>query len=355
MASLSTSALANVLLSMTMAERIRSQINRRCVLLNLLPTRIGADPLSWTVKFSGRTQATGVSQTAAAPTATQDIKEKATLNMGEYADTASVTGRAESAAAMALNPLGVAGGNSLMLDELRDSANNIATAIANDIYAGDGTTANPIVGLATAIDSTGTYAGLAQGTYSEWASIEGTGALADISFEMIREFLTDIEDWSGERPDFAVAPTNVVDKIRGLFSSYDAYVKRVNIGGREIMLSGTSAVEVEGITVVGDPRCTANTLYALNSDHIDLSVMPHKDLSAAAADPDVVAAEFLRLTGDPMTADEAAALIGVALNGGIIPYIKDLGATGNQTSKELFCYPQVRVTGRKYHGKFLFT
>lgn len=354
MASTSTSTISDVIVSAMLTERIRSNINRRCVLLNLLRHEICGDPLSWTVKFRGRTVPTaGVAQTAAAPTTSQDTPVKATLNIGEYADTASVTGRAESAAAMALNPLGVSGGTSLMMGEIKDAVGNIAEGIANEIYSGTGS--DSIIGLATAVDSTGTYANIDPSTYTDWVSIEDTGALADISFEMIREFLTDIEDLGGERPDFAVTTPTVLDKVKGLFSGYDPYVNKVNIGGRDVMLSGARAVNVEGIWLVGDPRCTAGTIYALNSEHISLRSMPHAGFTLPGMSPDVVAAEFARVTGQTITAQEAASLLQRALNGGLIPFVKDLGASGNQTSKEVFCYPQLQVKERFKHGKLVLS
>ena len=57
MAATSTSTISDVIVSAMLAERIRSQINRRCVLLNLLPYEMTGNPLSWTVKFRGRTAA----------------------------------------------------------------------------------------------------------------------------------------------------------------------------------------------------------------------------------------------------------------------------------------------------------
>lgn len=355
MAAASTTTIADVLVSAGKAEKIRNAINRRCVLLNLLTVELCGDPVSWGVKFRGRTAVSaGISQTASAPSATTDYRVPASLNVGEYSDTASVTGRAESAAAMALNPLGVAGGaRSLLEDEINDAVGNIAEGIANALYSGSGS--NNIIGLATAVDSTGTYASIDPGTYTDWASIEDTGALADISFEMIREFLTDIEDASGERPDFAVTTPTILDKIKGLFSGYDAYVSEVMIGGKRIMLSGARAVQVEGIYVVGDPRCTSGTMYALNSGHIALRSMPHKDALLPGMTPEAIAAEFTRLTGNPMTAQEAAALMGRYLNGGLVPFIKTLGATGNQTSKQVFCYPQLQVKERNKHGKLVLS
>ena len=66
---------------------------------------------------------------------------------------------------------------------------------------------------------------------------------------------------------------------------------------------------------------------------------------------DAIAAEVFRLTGTKIRAEEAAMLMQRALNGGIVPFIKRLGATGNQETNQVIVYPQLRVLGRKFHGK----
>jgi hypothetical protein len=354
MAAASTTTISNVIVSILAMDRIRSQINRSCTLLSLLPIKLRGSPMSWSVKFRGRTAAAGLAQTANAPAASTDIKRQASLTMGEYADTASVTGLAQSAAAMAANPLAIAGGADLMMDEIKDAVGNIAETLGGDIYSGTGGTTDPIIGLATAIDSSGTYANIDSGTYTEWASTESTGLLANISFEMLRTFLTAIHTLSGRRPNLCVTTPTVLDAIRGLFANYPSYVDRVPLGanGAEVKLvSGTRALYVENCWFIDDTRCTSNTIYALNLDEIELSVMPHAEFTAAGLNPNAVAAEFARVTGDPMNAEEAAAFIGRAVNGGLIPYIKQLGATGNQDSKQVIVYAQLRPLGRKFHGK----
>lgn len=359
MAATGTSALSSVILSLLAFERINSQINRRVVLANLVPIEVSGDPISWNVKFRGRTAAAGVAQTDAAPTATQDLRKQATLSMGEYSDTASVTGRAQSAAALAPNPLGVANGNNLMLDELNDAIGNVAESIGSDLYAGDGSTANPITGLALAVDGSAgtTYAGLAVNTYSEWASTESAGLLVNLSFEMIRTFLTAVHTASGKRPGLLVTTPTIFDSVCSLFAAYPTYVTEIMVpnasGGmsKRALASGTRAIYCEGAWLIEDPDCTSGTIYALQLDELRLCTMPHAEYVMAGQNPGAVAAEFKRVTGDDMSAAEASQLIGRAMNGGLIPYIKQLGATGNQDSKQVIVYAQLRTKRRNVHGK----
>ena len=152
MAVLGTSGLTNVILSILQAERIVSQMNREVVALNLIDIAPCGDPLTWNVKLRGRTAAGVVAETDAAPTATSHARVPATLHVGEYSDTAGVTGRAQAAAAMALNPLGIAGGQDLMADELNDAIINVSETLGNDFYAGTGAT-DHMAGLAIQIDS----------------------------------------------------------------------------------------------------------------------------------------------------------------------------------------------------------
>ena len=102
----------------------------------------------------------------------------------------------------------------------------------------------------------------------------------------------------------------------------------------------------------------------LNEPEVDPEAKPadapkapeaYADFTLPGLSPESVAAEFSRATGETMTAGEAASLLGKALNGGITPFIKDLGASGNQSSKEVFCYPQLQLKGRKFHGKLVLS
>lgn len=355
MALVSTSDLSSVILSVTQTDAIRTQINRQCVALNLLNTRIVGDPIAWDVEFTGSRAAAVSADTAAAPTATKDTKDRAVLNIGEYVTTAGVTGRAASAAAAALNPLGV--GAPLLTTEVMKGVKQAAKQIAGDIYAGSGS--NSIIGMATAIDSTGTYANLAQGTYSEWASTEQTGTLAGLTFETIDTLLTTIYTTAGERPNLMLTTPTVMAKVRSLFGNYQAYAyaDEIDIAGtKRKLVAGATATKVNGVWMVEDPDCTSGTIYALNTDEIAIGYMVQDKVIAALQDPAVFALamnEMIKAAGggDTVRAEEAAQMISAAMNGGIMPYLKRLGPTGNQENVEVIVYPQLLVYGRKFHGK----
>lgn len=352
MAVLGTSGLTSVILSILQAESIVHQMNREVVALNLIDVAPCGDPLSWDVKFRGRTAAGTVAETDAAPTPTSDSRAKATLNVGEYSDTAGVTGRAQAAAAMALNPLGVANGQDLMADELRDAVNNVAETLGNAIYSGSGS--NAIIGLATAVDSTGTYANIDPSTYTEWVSVEDTGTLAALSFATIRTTVTNIRNACGKRPNIALCKPDVLDRIRSLFATFPGYITEIPINGTvRKLVSGARAIYCEDVWFVDDPRCTSNVIYFLNTEYIKLRFMPQFTSQTYA--PEQIAAEVKRLTGETIRAEEASMLIGRALNGGIVPFIKRLGPTGNQESDQVIVYPQLQVVRRNAHGKLVLS
>lgn len=354
MSVLGTSGITSVVLSILQAEPIASQMNREVVALNLLDMAPCGDPLSWPVKLRARTAAAAVAETATAPTPTSHARLTATLNVGEYSDTAGVTGRAEAAAAMALNPMGIAGGRDLMADELKDAVLNVAEAIGNDFYAGNGTT-NNMAGLAIQIDSSDdNFAGIDTGVYTEWTSVENTGALASISFAMLRNTITGIRTLSGKRPNIALTTPTILDAIRALFSTFPGYVGAIPINGVERKLvSGARAIYCEDVWFVDDPRCTSGVIYFLNTDYIKLRFMPQFTSQTYA--PEQIAAEIKRLTGETVRAEEAAMLVGRALNGGIMPFIKRLGATGNQESNQVIVYPQIQMIRRNTHGKLVLS
>src|SRR5690606_6267299 len=115
----------------------------------------------------------------------------------QYDKTASVTDLAKNAAASNLNPQSAGSvGPDLLKGELGDMAVRVMSGVASDMYGGN-ETASPVelAGAARAIDSSGSFAGIDPGTYSEWAAIEATCPLADLSLEQIREdLLTPIYD-----------------------------------------------------------------------------------------------------------------------------------------------------------------
>lgn len=359
MALVNASDLASVILSATQVEPIRSQINRQCVLLNILDTEIVGDPIAWDVEFTGSRAAAATADTAAAPTATKDTKDRAVLSIGEYTTTAGVTGRAAAAAAASLNPFGV--GAPLLMTEIMKGVKQTAKQIAADLYAGSGS--NSIIGLASAVDSTGSYANLAQSTYSEWASTEQSGTLAGLTFEVIDSLLTTIYTTAGERPNLMVTTPTVMAKVRSLFGNYQAYAyaDEIDVGGtKRKLVAGATATKVNGVWMVEDPDCTSNTIYALNTDQVKIGYMIQDAIIQALQNPSALASQMNAMIqagggGDTVRAEEAAMILQTAMNGGIMPYLKRLGPTGNQENVEVIVYPQLRVFGRKFHGKLALT
>lgn len=357
MSALSTTDIDSILSALALSAPLTDQINRSVVLANLLPKVRKGDPVKESAKFTGRTAAGGISQTAAAPTASAHVKIPFSLAMGEYSDTAAVTGRASAAAGAVANPDPL-GGADLLEQEVRDANDNIALSLGQDLYSGDGSTANPIFGLATAVDSTGVYGGLDPDDYPEWVSTERTVAAASLNFEAIRGWMTGIENACGERPDMIIARPTVVDSLVSLYGSTAApFVSEVvTAGGVRKLSAGTRAIQVEGVPVIGDRFCTNNTLYGLNSKYVYIANMwPYSSKFSIDQLVDRFMEKTLQVTGKTMLAEDAAAYINQAIESGFLAKLIYLAKTGNQDSVQIVVYAQLMVKRRNSCGKLIIT
>ncbi len=150
-----------------------------------------------------------------------------------------------------------------------------------------------MVGLVNAVLPTGTYANIAQGTYSQWAAYQDTnGSNRSLTLAMIKKAASTIATNSSVgRPDLAVLGCSLFDTLEGLFdytSSGPSAAMRFDIGNVEknpgvvrtaggLINAGTGFRTMywanQGITFVEDPDCTANTMYLLNSNAVEIEYL----------------------------------------------------------------------------------
>ena len=357
-------------LSLYLAQPLSTSINRGSVLLHLLENVSGTGKnISWTVEFSGQSNASAVAETATyVPSdGAAELEKLAYLNWAKYERFASVSGLAEATAAATPNPPGAASlvgpQISLLAKRARDSYSRVVRGIAQDLYGGQsGQTPEEVTGIAEAIDSTGTYANLAQGTYSEWASTEATVAATSLSFDAIRtNLITPIHTASGEYPSMIMAHPTEFDKLRALYGSNGApYIREVELatagGMRSVKLSaGMRAFLIDDIPVFSDRDCTSGTIYAINTAHMHLEQLrpayyglSNEDIRAQLA--------LLSAAANDLTDDQIEAIASAIRNPvGILPKFKLLGATGDQENVLCTAYANLVVSRRNAHGKLSFT
>lgn len=359
-------------LSLIFGAKLVTQINSVAVLLFLLPVLTGTGKaLFWTVEFTGATDAVASAEGVARDSTDADaeIEVNATLGWAQYDKTTSVTGLAEAAVGSNFNPASVGTENgSLLLGRIKKQNRRIGLGLARDLYAGNpGATPIELAGAALAIDSSGTFAGINPVTYTEWAAVENTHPLADISFQVIREkLLTPIYDACGEQVEFVTCPSNIFDKMKGLFGDNELNVSReitLGRGGGEDGMdrrvakleAGMDIITQDGVTFVRDLHATANTMYAWNTNYVCIrQLSPLRNIFSEGAD--AIQQFFRGLMDNPELVLPRADIEGMAaISNGVIPHVKLLGARGDSTEAMVICYAQVEWLRRNAFGKLLFT
>lgn len=321
-------------------DDITSSINRAIVLAQLLEVKnANGQNIQWGAKF-GTSVGASIADGADVSTYNSDDKVPAVLQYGTYHDAFAITGKAAAAAAAAGNPAQLA---DLFADELMDSASRLARVIGGDVYTGAGTT-NLIHGLtATAgpLDTTGTYAGIARGTYTQWAANEVDAASAGLSFSLMRAARRSIYEASGEKPDLIICDAAQHEKYGALFGSERRYVDQIRMRGETIKLDGGYQVlEFDGIPVVEDAQAPAQTMMFLNTRYLYMSQLP---------DPSTMLNQSmgnLQLAG---TNEEQFGDSPIKLTARILPLAK----TGDKYKFALYCYPQLVARKCNVHGSII--
>jgi hypothetical protein len=314
---------------------VQNQINRAIVLLQLLGVKpADSKNITWDVRVGTATPSTApINDGADVAVFNNDTKIPATLNYGTYHDAFGISGKALAAAAASQQPQQLV---DLFADELNDSSERLARALAADVYLGDGST-NRIHGLVDAtvpaIGDTGTYATLARGTYAQWKGnvIDALGA--SISFNLMRELRRKIYEASGEKPDLYICDAVQHEKYGQLFGQQRRYLDQVRAaGGQMIRLDGGYMVlEFDGVPVIEDVQCPAATMIALSTRHVvPRQLMP-------AAQPGVTGyTGMIRLGGTPEEQFGAGRT-------NMAAFILPLAKTGDMHKFALYVYPQMQV------------
>lgn len=358
-------------LSLVLRPKLQTQINSVATLPYLLPVVRGeGKSLNWTVEFSGAANAAASAEGVARSSADADdeVEVSASLPWAQYDKVSSVSDLAQAAAGSNLNPESIgAMGRDLLLGRVSGQARRIALGIASDMYGGDpGATPPELAGAALAIDSSGIFASINPGVYSEWASVEDTGPLAALSFSVIRQFFTDIYDSCGFMPEFVTVPSNVFNAIRDLYTDYEAHVVRevtlARGGGvngdepRTVKLTGgMRAIEVDQVPFVLDKWCTANTMYGWNTDFVAIHQLDPLQ-SILDQGPNGIQELFRRLADNPNVTLPREQVEGMmARSAGLRPHVKVLGDRGLSKEAVTAVFAQLEWKRRNAFGKYLFT
>lgn len=313
-------------------QRIRARIsrapNRSTVLLNLLPKRPGSGKnCAFDVTF-GTATGQNFDDGVAVSTFNKDDEVLATLPWSEYGDAFKVTGRAEDASAGDGTELG-----QLYLKKLTQSAQRAVDKIDADLYTAAGT-ASPqkFHGLVAAngpLDSAGTYAGLARGTYTQWAGnkLFNGGTPRAITLDLVESGFEACYTGDGTQPDICVAGPTLWRKLATLVAPERRYVQEVTIRGQNIVLDGGyKAIEINGVPIFKDRRCPNTMFLGLNTQHIGIEALP--PAQARMARGEILA--MVPLAGTPQ---EQSGLM--QTDTGLYSQLISLGKEGNSSRFQL--------------------
>lgn len=362
-------------LSLLFAPKLTRAINDSNVLIHLLPFRLGAGKsMNWTVELAGAADGAAVAESTgrSASDADSDVEVAATLPWAIMDKVASVTGLAEATASSSPNKGSLLDGRASLLGS---RASNAYTALLRGaqkaLYSGQaGQNPGQIVGLATAVDATGTYANIAQGTYSGWASTESTAAASSFGFGTLQSFFSSIYDASGEKPSFVVCDSTRFDLVKSLYGSNAVpYIREIVMPQPRMesdvlppddrlvkLAAGMEAISVDGVPFIRDRDCTSATFYALNTRYVHLEQLPKYRNEVS---DEMIMETLGRAVGSAIARVGPQVLreiMGAIQNPtGILPFFHALGKAGDQDTIQAVAYLQLQVTSRHAHGKLALT
>lgn len=263
---------------LTLAQNYRGdivrQINRQSQLLKMLPFVQGEGKNCAFVTEADGAIGENFSDGADAANFGSDAQASATLNWGLYRSNFRVTGLALAAAASSRTP---AGSLALWARNMVNAGAKLASTVNGVLFSGAGT-GTTVAGLAVAIASDNTYAGIdrTSGSNSYFRSIVvDPGVSTAPTFALLRDDFRQIYEACGEMPDIAVCSPAVFNKVGSLFDATRRYVQEVSTARGVVKLDASmGALEIDGVMFVKDKDCTANTIYYLNTNHVRIEYLP---------------------------------------------------------------------------------
>lgn len=265
------------------AGDIVRQVNRRCTTLRLIPITVGkGDNVAWAAEGDGQL-AEEYAEGADASNFGSDEQAPAVLNWSQMRSNFRVTGLAMAVAGTQSTPVG---NIALWSRNLVNSSAKLADLVNLRIHSGSGTgSPKQMTGLGAAIgDDTNTYATIDRSTETYWRpTVVDPGSSTPITLAQIRSDIAAIFEASGEQPDLAAVSPSVFNQVAGLFDSSRRYTQMsdtVNTRRGAIKLdAGYEALIVDGCAFYKDKDATANEIKYINSNYIELQVLPHPMLT----------------------------------------------------------------------------
>jgi len=201
-------------------------------------------------------------------TTLQDGMTIARYNWKQYAAATGITGLDKR------NNKGEAQLIALLQSKADQTAMSLRDRLNRDAFAdGTGNGGKNLTGLEALVDSTGTVGGLAQGTFSWWASEETAGgSFAARGLNDMRTIYNTLSQGS-DRPDFIITTQDVFEFYEKVLQPQERY------SNTQAANSGFTNLTFKAIPMVFDRDCSSGVIYFLNSKYLNWVVHQEADMS----------------------------------------------------------------------------
>lgn len=263
-------------LSQTYRGDVVNQINKSVQFLKMVPivTGVGKN-CAWAIESGGELVESYAEGADAANFGTT-TQAQGILTWGLYRANPHVTQLAMDAAATSHDPLG---NKQAWARQIVQHSASLADKLNQECFSGAGTT-GLICGLDNAIGSTtNTYAtvdrSLAGNSYFRPTVVNPGSAYAPVLADF-RDDVRQVYESCGEYPDVAFCAPVIFNYIGSLFDA----TRRQNVEqvrtarGMVTLDAGFHGLELDGMVFIKERRCTAATIYYINTGHVRLEVLP---------------------------------------------------------------------------------
>lgn len=279
-----TQTLALIVLAQNYAGDIVRNINRRSVLLQILPSVAGdGKNVGWVAASSGAV-AEFVADGADASDFGSDAQAGAILPWVWARSNIHVSTGAMASARASRTPLG---NIDLWARNMLDSATALSDKINKGLYSGAGGLALTGLGQAIGLDNN-TYATIDRTVLANafWKPyVVDPGVLTAITRDQIRSDMAAIYVACGERPDFAMVSPAVYKAVASIFDPNKFYMMETMVSDFKAQFEGGSQMlKFDGMTLIEDKDATESTIFYLNSRHCRIEYIPLNDLAMGAGD-----------------------------------------------------------------------
>jgi hypothetical protein len=270
-----TLATLNSALAQNFRDQVVRTINRRAVLLRLLRIVKGAGKnVAWDVELDGAIAEAFADGDAVANFGSDAVKE-AIISWGALRSNFRVGDIAAAAAASSGSPQDLA---NLVGRNFMNSVRALTSLINKRLFSGT----TDMVGMDTALRDDNTYAGVdrTQVANAPFRANVIDSAGAALTLSQIRKDITvTIYNACGDTPDIAVCSAELFEVIGALFQEFRRHpvpaVTEVQTARGTVRLDGSlGAIEFEGCVFFKDKDATANTIYYLNSENVEVEWLP---------------------------------------------------------------------------------